>query len=223
MTRGSVRTIRVSSVEAAVTLSGSAESGGASLRAQSIAEATFGVASVENGIEAPEATAEESAAAVQLPEAIAALEPSYATGVVNYATGEVVAPLDVVIRGALPRLDDGPSIPDAPSSPPVVDPAPPEVAGAEPNAMPNPVDDPSEPPDTERDPQGADPTVAAEATPIGTDAATVTVERGDSLWTISEEHLGDGHRWNELLQENDALLRGNPNRLRAGMELTIPR
>ncbi|MFC5381829.1 LysM peptidoglycan-binding domain-containing protein [Aquipuribacter nitratireducens] len=33
-------------------------------------------------------------------------------------------------------------------------------------------------------------------------ALAVTVQRGDSLWSLAERHLGDGHRWRDLAEAN---------------------
>ncbi|MDP3723367.1 MAG: LysM domain-containing protein [Candidatus Omnitrophota bacterium] len=51
------------------------------------------------------------------------------------------------------------------------------------------------------------------------------VQKGDSLWSIAAkpEVYGDGTRWQALLEANDDLLSGRPGRLRAGMQLKIPR
>jgi len=48
------------------------------------------------------------------------------------------------------------------------------------------------------------------------------VERGDTLWTISARHLGDGRRYLELYQANRPVIGDSPDRLRAGMTLRIP-
>jgi len=54
---------------------------------------------------------------------------------------------------------------------------------------------------------------------------TYVVQKGDSLWSIAArpEVYGDGTRWQTLLEANDDLLNGRPGRLRAGMQLKIPR
>jgi len=48
------------------------------------------------------------------------------------------------------------------------------------------------------------------------------VERGDTLWTISARHLGDGRRYLELYEANRPVIGDSPDRLRAGMTLRIP-
>lgn len=48
-----------------------------------------------------------------------------------------------------------------------------------------------------------------------------TVRRGDSLWTIAQEVLGDGNRYPEILRVNSDL-RGDPGRIQPGQMLIIP-
>lgn len=58
--------------------------------------------------------------------------------------------------------------------------------------------------------------------------STVTVHRGDTLWSLAEEHLGDGQRWRELAEANEGrqMVDGTTFRgsdlLRPGWELSIP-
>ncbi|WP_310964108.1 LysM peptidoglycan-binding domain-containing protein [Nocardioides terrisoli] len=82
------------------------------------------------------------------------------------------------------------------------------------------------PPDTA--PQAAQPT----ETPVTThqtadskqqpDTERYTVKRGDSLWKIAEERLGDGTRYAELVALNDAVLNGRPDFLLPGTVLKVP-
>lgn len=51
---------------------------------------------------------------------------------------------------------------------------------------------------------------------------TVTVQSGDSLYSIARTQLGDGTAWSELCAANSDLLRGDCNRLTPGMVLTLP-
>jgi LysM repeat protein len=61
---------------------------------------------------------------------------------------------------------------------------------------------------------------------VTTDTATQTVEytvrRGDSLWKIAEEHLGDGMRFREIVALNQAVLPPNPDFIDPGMVLRLP-
>lgn len=49
-----------------------------------------------------------------------------------------------------------------------------------------------------------------------------TVNRGDSLWKIAEERLGDGTRYVELVALNEAVLDGRPDFLLPGTVLKVP-
>ena len=54
---------------------------------------------------------------------------------------------------------------------------------------------------------------------------TYVVQKGESLWAVAArpEIYGRGSQWRRLLTANADQLKGNPNRLRAGMTLRIPR
>lgn len=53
-------------------------------------------------------------------------------------------------------------------------------------------------------------------------AQTYTVRPGDSLSAIAKRVLGSEARWNELYQANRHVIGKNPNRINAGMVLTLP-
>lgn len=86
-------------------------------------------------------------------------------------------------------------------------------------------------------PQGAEP-VAAPTEESGKGAAVrvrsaeaagpmdaYVVQKGESLWSIAAkpEVYGRATQWHRLLEANRELLKGNPDRLRAGMTIKIPR
>jgi nucleoid-associated protein YgaU len=48
----------------------------------------------------------------------------------------------------------------------------------------------------------------------------VRVERGDSLWRLAAQHLGNGARWRELAKVNPEL--SDPNLIRAGAWIRLP-
>lgn len=56
------------------------------------------------------------------------------------------------------------------------------------------------------------------------ETATVAyrVQPNDSLWAIAEKHLGDGHRYTELVDLNADLLGGKADFLEPGWVLTLP-
>ncbi len=56
----------------------------------------------------------------------------------------------------------------------------------------------------------------------GMEDEKVIVRRGDSLWKLSVEKVGDGYRWSELWKENGALI-SNPDVIFSGWVLTLPK
>jgi 5'-nucleotidase len=48
---------------------------------------------------------------------------------------------------------------------------------------------------------------------------TYTVQEGDTLWSIAEEHYGDGQRWEDIVEANPGLA---PENLAVGQEITLP-
>lgn len=51
---------------------------------------------------------------------------------------------------------------------------------------------------------------------------TYTIQRGDNLWNLAKEHLGDGNRWNEIYALNKDLIGSNPNLIHTGSHLNMP-
>ncbi|QAY68768.1 LysM peptidoglycan-binding domain-containing protein [Xylanimonas protaetiae] len=56
----------------------------------------------------------------------------------------------------------------------------------------------------------------------GAGTAPYTVRRGDSLWRIAEQQLGDGHRWTEIHALNRATLGADPDLITPGTLLLLP-
>jgi LysM repeat protein len=57
----------------------------------------------------------------------------------------------------------------------------------------------------------------------GTDqAADYTVQKGDCLWNIAKDKLGDGSRWTEIYKMNSDLIGQNPDLIFSGAHLRLP-
>ncbi len=52
---------------------------------------------------------------------------------------------------------------------------------------------------------------------------TYTVQPGDSMWAIAQEHLGDGNRWMEIYKVNKELIGKKPELIHPGYVLKIPK
>ncbi|MDZ4834652.1 MAG: LysM peptidoglycan-binding domain-containing protein [Candidatus Melainabacteria bacterium] len=48
------------------------------------------------------------------------------------------------------------------------------------------------------------------------------VERGDNLWNIAKENLGDGSRWGEIYDLNKSVVGSNPDLIFKGTDLKLP-
>lgn len=58
--------------------------------------------------------------------------------------------------------------------------------------------------------------------PSAVDARTYEVQKGDNLWSIAAEELGDGQRWSEIFRLNATEIGSNPNYIRPGQVFTLP-
>lgn len=110
----------------------------------------------------------------------------------------VLADVEKKLKSGLPPLPEKPTALEAPAKPAVVPAAP--------------------APDSLKKSEAETPAVqpAAQAIP-----AAYKVQRGQSLWSIANEVLGDGDRYREILDINPEL-RGDPARLAPGQELRLP-
>lgn len=55
----------------------------------------------------------------------------------------------------------------------------------------------------------------------GAEGSYHTVEKGDTLWAISQKALGDGNRYNEIFEANKPML-SDPDKIYPGQVLRIP-
>lgn len=62
---------------------------------------------------------------------------------------------------------------------------------------------------------------AVEDDVAGDDPVFYTVEKGDSLWKIASETLGNGARYNEIFEANKPML-SDPDKIYPGQVLRIP-
>jgi len=56
---------------------------------------------------------------------------------------------------------------------------------------------------------------------VETDTLFHTVEKGDTLWAVSQKTLGDGGRYNEIFEANKPMLT-HPDKIYPGQVLRIP-
>ncbi|WP_269932096.1 tetratricopeptide repeat protein [Aminobacter sp. HY435] len=110
----------------------------------------------------------------------------------------VLADVEKKLASGLPPLPEKPTALEAPVKAPVV-PATPA-------------------PDSQKKSEAETPAVEPVAQAI---PAAYKVQRGQSLWSIANEVLGDGDRYREILDINPQL-RGDPGRLAPGQELRLP-
>ena len=212
--------IRVSSHAGEVSLTGAVELGIVSVRAEAIARNAYGVVSVDNQIEAPPATEEELVTGAEVPASVMAVEPDFADAVRNYQTNEEISEISVVRRpdpveqATEVQPDDGaeeqtpePHSGEAEGNDDVR--ADSSVGSSEPVSVPD---------EAVAD---SDPSIQEGVTADGP-VRTYTVQSGDTLWLIAQSEMGAGSRWGELFEANNDRLGGDPDHLRAGMELVIP-
>jgi nucleoid-associated protein YgaU len=58
--------------------------------------------------------------------------------------------------------------------------------------------------------------------PGGSGAKTYTVKKGDTLWGIAKQYLGNGSRYPEIYNLNRNIIGNNPNLIKPGQVLTLP-
>jgi nucleoid-associated protein YgaU len=142
-----------------------------------------------------------------LPQAQAFGEFAPAMSAPYFAAKNFRAPAAPRIRRAHPMLDDSliidlqknQSLPAAPEFP----------------ATPTPTPTPSDAATHFAAPARAHASGAAHSTaPLATATSTVRVQRGDSLWKLAEQHLGNGNRWRELAELNPEI--SDPNIIHVG-------
>ena len=51
---------------------------------------------------------------------------------------------------------------------------------------------------------------------------THTVQKGDSLWKIAKQYLGNGNQWKAIYEANKGVIGANPDLIKPGQVLTIP-
>jgi nucleoid-associated protein YgaU len=56
--------------------------------------------------------------------------------------------------------------------------------------------------------------------PVASSVRTITVCRGDSLWKLAQQNLGQGVRWPDLVAANPTL--SDPNRIAVGSRILVP-
>lgn len=162
-------------------------------------------------------------------------------------TATTPPPVRPPVDRATPPLTDGPGPRITPATqpartdlPPLVSPPPPRPTGDEhattqpsrdtttpsadaPVADPGPRPGVTPPPAGEPVRPGVTPTpppVRPTTPTAGTPAATTyEVQRGDSLWSIAQEHLGDGNLWPRIQAANPGL---NPQTLKVGQRINLP-
>ena len=60
----------------------------------------------------------------------------------------------------------------------------------------------------------------AEAAPAS-QARFYTIEKGDSLWKIAQQHYGDGNKWQRLFEANREVIK-DPDLIYPGQQIRVP-
>ncbi|MER2534688.1 MAG: tetratricopeptide repeat protein [Rhizobiaceae bacterium] len=128
----------------------------------------------------------------------------------QWAHARDLKPDDAVMESVRRKLVEG--LPPVEDSKAAAMPAPASAIPAPAPAVPAPAETPRPAPNQRSD----TPTVIAPVVP-----ASYTVQKGQSLWSIAADALGNGNRYIEILDLNPEL-RGNPGRIRPGQELRLP-
>lgn len=63
----------------------------------------------------------------------------------------------------------------------------------------------------------------APAAPAAASQDTYTVQSGDSLSKIAKNHYGDANSWKKIYEANKTTIGNNPDLIKPGQRLTIPR
>ncbi|MCL1922920.1 MAG: LysM peptidoglycan-binding domain-containing protein [Propionibacteriaceae bacterium] len=66
------------------------------------------------------------------------------------------------------------------------------------------------------------PSLNPPSTQVDENRETIIVHHGDSLWSLAQQHLGDGERWKDLAEANPTQV-SNPRVIEPGWELVLPR
>lgn len=67
----------------------------------------------------------------------------------------------------------------------------------------------------------ADSNIESAETEITSEFQTYTVEKGDTLWSISKKFYGSGSSWKKIFKANQDVI-SNPDKVKIGTELRIP-